>query len=696
MSLSRSAVLFLDADPDESNKKEDDRTTFQQDNVVVQNSLKNKTSNTTNIRLLLHAVNGVVPYLTPKLLRDCFPAHIYADILWMGMAVRDTCVGPVFDDDDNDTQQQQQQQQQQQDDNGGCDNAKKRKQPQQQKKKKKARGYIFSRKQHAAVDAWMQPYTRVAVPTFDMVDDHHHHHHHHHHVSSQSSSQSEMIAVTDQHVLLWTPHGRQALTPTMYMECCAAAAAASSQGAGQQSSHVVVSLFDTIPPTSSSTKINTAANGKTNINNLQKREDTAIRRTQLWNQQHRQQSMIMAAAAAAADAADATATATQEQIPRLPRLWSPSILDDNLPMEKLDAQIQRVFILQHESTHPGTDNGNDKEKEEDDESKNSTTSAAKTIAAAPSKAGGVALIGWSHLNSQNQAAVMERLLLLLPYPRPLHKIDDVAVLSTNSLHQILQAIRLGINVLGCNLPTKWALHKMAFIVDIASWRQRQQQQQLDSSPSATTTTTTTAAAANTTGEPVPKQPRLENPDNNSNRPDEHEQQQLPAQLNQDGCVELVAPMHPNENDDNINNNNNSDSGINNNNKHDDITQRHAWFRDDRPMLPGCTCHACQTHSRAYIYHLVCAKELLAEVLLFIHNLHHLLVLIRECNHAIALVEDDTAAAAAAAAVDICNSIYDTAGDHEQQQQQEQQQSHSQNSLLEDLIQHVKSQTSGRQ
>jgi len=62
----------------------------------------------------------------------------------------------------------------------------------------------------------------------------------------------------------------------------------------------------------------------------------------------------------------------------------------------------------------------------------------------------------------------------------------------------------------------------------------------------------------------------------------------------------------------------------------DVTS-HPWYCDKQPMLQGCSCMACVTHSRAYVYHLVCAKELLGEILLFVHNLHHLLCLLREAN-----------------------------------------------------------------
>ena len=41
-----------------------------------------------------------------------------------------------------------------------------------------------------------------------------------------------------------------------------------------------------------------------------------------------------------------------------------------------------------------------------------------------------------------------------------------------------------------------------------------------------------------------------------------------------------------------------------------------------PLVAGCTCHACTTFTRAYLHHLVSVKEMLARVLLQIHNIHH--------------------------------------------------------------------------
>ncbi|XP_045447692.1 queuine tRNA-ribosyltransferase accessory subunit 2 [Melitaea cinxia] len=47
-----------------------------------------------------------------------------------------------------------------------------------------------------------------------------------------------------------------------------------------------------------------------------------------------------------------------------------------------------------------------------------------------------------------------------------------------------------------------------------------------------------------------------------------------------------------------------------------------YKEDFTPILEGCECLACKKHTRAYIRHLFNTREMLASVLLSIHNLHH--------------------------------------------------------------------------
>ena len=58
-----------------------------------------------------------------------------------------------------------------------------------------------------------------------------------------------------------------------------------------------------------------------------------------------------------------------------------------------------------------------------------------------------------------------------------------------------------------------------------------------------------------------------------------------------------------------------------------LNLRNSRFKDDpRPVEEGCECPTCRHYSRAYLRHLVMAKELLAYRLNTVHNLHYILQL----------------------------------------------------------------------
>ncbi len=59
-----------------------------------------------------------------------------------------------------------------------------------------------------------------------------------------------------------------------------------------------------------------------------------------------------------------------------------------------------------------------------------------------------------------------------------------------------------------------------------------------------------------------------------------------------------------------------------------------YARDPGPVEEGCACYCCAHFTRAYIRHLIVAEEILAAVLLTLHNLHLLLTLMREMRAAI--------------------------------------------------------------
>jgi queuine tRNA-ribosyltransferase len=60
----------------------------------------------------------------------------------------------------------------------------------------------------------------------------------------------------------------------------------------------------------------------------------------------------------------------------------------------------------------------------------------------------------------------------------------------------------------------------------------------------------------------------------------------------------------------------------------------TFARDTRPIDETCDCYTCRTFTRAYIRHLIIAKELLAGTLLSIHNLRALIRLVTEIRSTI--------------------------------------------------------------
>jgi queuine tRNA-ribosyltransferase len=55
----------------------------------------------------------------------------------------------------------------------------------------------------------------------------------------------------------------------------------------------------------------------------------------------------------------------------------------------------------------------------------------------------------------------------------------------------------------------------------------------------------------------------------------------------------------------------------------------SFKRDPRPIDESCECYTCRTFSRAYLRHLINARELLAGSLISIHNLHALIQLVKD-------------------------------------------------------------------
>lgn len=139
------------------------------------------------ISFLLHTHDGLIPFMTPTLVEKYFPAP--QKHLVLGIAVRDTCVVPLYPG------------------NGTKDLSltKKKKNRKKVQDKNKPCGFGFSSEKR--VQSFLRAYHRVTVPSFDVVQD----------AISAKQTKQQLIA-TDNHVMLWTPHGRHALTNADYLK----------------------------------------------------------------------------------------------------------------------------------------------------------------------------------------------------------------------------------------------------------------------------------------------------------------------------------------------------------------------------------------------------------------------------------------------------------------------------------------------
>jgi hypothetical protein len=167
---------------------------------LMSSQSSNQASEASSLRLLLHCVDGAVPYLTPHLLEKYFPAHRFGNVLCLGLAVRDTCIAPIYTEAKGN------------------------------EKAQRVRGYTFSTT--TKPDPWLLPYHRVTVCTFDMLQDAER-------VMEYSGmdSVSKPVHVTDTQVQLWTPNGRTSLKTEQYRQACRSL-----------NSQIQVPLFDCLVP----------------------------------------------------------------------------------------------------------------------------------------------------------------------------------------------------------------------------------------------------------------------------------------------------------------------------------------------------------------------------------------------------------------------------------------------------------------
>ena len=65
-----------------------------------------------------------------------------------------------------------------------------------------------------------------------------------------------------------------------------------------------------------------------------------------------------------------------------------------------------------------------------------------------------------------------------------------------------------------------------------------------------------------------------------------------------------------------------------------VVRNAAYERDFSALDPECDCYTCKNFTRAYLRHLIKANEILASVLLSIHNLRFLIRLMEKVKQAI--------------------------------------------------------------
>ena len=391
---------------------------------------------------MVHAVDGCVPYMTPFLLEKHFPA---SDDLLIGIKVSDTCVVPVFDSGNKKVKKNKKRKidaddpsesQAAPDEKGEESSAK-------NKEVLKHRGYSFGK---IEPDSWLLPYTRVTVPSFNLVRD------------NLDRKQHADVSSANNHVSVWTPNGKQLLSADDYQK-----------SAIGLHSKFCVSLFDMSGESS------------------KRRQEKALARTTEWLRHFVD-----------------NIQGEKDQSEPAGKVWAPVLVP---PAGSTHEEID-CLSLSHIETHKDVVEG-------------------------------IALVGtW---RSELPEMLKDHT----------ENIQNVAMLSTNSLDEVLQiATSESINVIGTDLPLRWAKAKKAFVVNFG-----------DASTSL--------------------------PEDDSST----------GGLDHDGCIDLS----------------------------------HTKFAQDaRPIIEGCSCMACEdsTFGRDYIHHLVQAKEMLAEILLFGHNLHHMLEMIR--------------------------------------------------------------------
>ena len=582
------------------------------------------------LRLMLHTEDGMIPFLTPDLLQQYFPPST----LWcLGIAVNETCITPIFATHNPPNMKIKKKKQQKKrnieeintsntdvhkenDDSTRNDDPITTTATTQAPTARKPRGYTFSSTGGLfQLDEWLYPYTRIAIPTFHngkkstnnkpslskndgTVTT----------VSKGTSSSSSSLSLTD--MRLWTSNGRHSITTLQYMDCAANAIHA----------HFIVPLFpldddeeveigstlpsDTsfIPPIVAPQQSDTMKQHEFSPMEQYEHKQHEKTRSLLGNQK-----LIVSQHTEAVQKMNEppSATATTSTPSPLPQLCVPLLVSDRYC----------YFMNHRHNSNPTTDHPtNDDECQDKDAAydklllkENTTRAHLQWMIDDVRKEYSISSVKTNGENRNSSTIIM-----MIGW----HTIVDM-----NHRWHLLKSLHWAISTLSPSFtntevsPRTGSIPPPLTLGTVSTWSTQQLLQLIEytilgnDSDNQTDTKATSNHNSTLIGTNLPtiwaKMKRCFVIDT-SMEVDDDATTSSPS-VDADGCYDFTPPTEM---------------------KH---VQDHIFYADARPLMKNCTCITCTTYTRAYLYHLVCAQEILVEILFFIHNFHHMLHLIRVVN-----------------------------------------------------------------
>ena len=499
--------------------------------------MENATSNISDrVQLLLHTEDGFIPFLTPYLLQTYFSPNSkdIKEHLVLGVAIKDTCIGPIYR---NDTTC---------DSNGGGSNSNNNKEggekddkPQSNNKQKKKRkrngssntddvykershdtkrqrtdnsssdtnerkgpsvsntlkpiGYKFNSIVHKRLlSAQIPGYNKVLVPSFDLIDD----------LTEFTSERTSNVNENNYGKKKKDDNGQDVVnkkdtTNNNQNGNHRPTIASTNNQISLCTPHGVQKLdFDTYSKITREVQVDSffGMYDQVHVHEKKKRREKCIDRTTNWLKK--------------------TMNEQIDQKNETKRVWYPIDCNAIFPNEK-------SF---------GSD-------------------ISSKIPPLNDYISGIVLVGWHHRKSKEERIKLLQMSLNLTQTMS----SKFIVPATNDMSQIIEVVKHGASMFGCDLAAKWARARKALALTLTPGQNN-------------------------------------NNDNGTNTKIGDLQK-----LDENGCIDLSDPSF-------------------------------AW--DKSPLIPSCECFSAK-YTRSYIHHLIQAKELLADIILFGHNLYQMILLCKE-------------------------------------------------------------------